>query len=287
MERVLLLVLVLAASTSGDECNFAQEFSQQELLLNETMRMRFVDKVLLAEGEFHRPNISFHPTTAMTFDGHLLNYTSGELLPGGLHNFSSGAKDAQHLSILALAISGNSRALTFLTPSTPAGQRPQQYALELLAMKMAALEDWNQRCVFVCVCVCVCVSVSVYVCLSVCVCVSVSVYVCLCLCAFARMRVRACLFVSVPVCACLHMRSRFGLVPFCCHVGILGTVASFRGFLTAQKANLCQPQDGPNPIAFVNSVLQARNRGTPLTNPPPPPSPLFHPLNSLSLLLLI
>ena len=45
----------------------------------------------------------------------MLNYTSGGLLPGGLHNFSAPSKESIHLAMLALALYGNPYAVGQVT----------------------------------------------------------------------------------------------------------------------------------------------------------------------------
>ncbi|EGD75802.1 hypothetical protein PTSG_07920 [Salpingoeca rosetta] len=127
-------------------CNFAQKYTTSELVNDAGRREQFIKDVMHAEGKFHQSGIAYHPVTAMTFDGHLIDYASGKLYPGGLHNFSSGAKDAQHLSILALGLDGQPRALAYLnsTLKQPVSiQDIQLHAMHLIDLKLTALEKWN------------------------------------------------------------------------------------------------------------------------------------------------
>jgi hypothetical protein len=59
--------------------------------------------------------VSFDLNTGFTYDGHMLNYTSGTLLAGGLHNFSAPSKESLHLALLTLALDGNPFATIFVT----------------------------------------------------------------------------------------------------------------------------------------------------------------------------
>lgn len=129
-------------------CNFAQDFSTEEIVRNAVRREAFIDYVLNAEGKFHQPWIAYHPISGMTFDGHIIDPKTGELLAGGLHNFSSPAKDSQHLSLLALVLDGNSRAIKFFNSSMnglSSIKTIQLQAIQLLTLKINALEQWNAR----------------------------------------------------------------------------------------------------------------------------------------------
>ena len=79
-------------------------------------------------GHFHQDGVGFDYNTGFTFDGHMLNYTrcraapplaahrrSGELLPGGLHNFSAASKESLHVAMLVLALTGSPLGARFVT----------------------------------------------------------------------------------------------------------------------------------------------------------------------------
>jgi hypothetical protein len=44
----------------------------------------------------------------LTYDGHTINYQSGELMPP-IHNFSAPSKESVHVALLALSLLGNER----------------------------------------------------------------------------------------------------------------------------------------------------------------------------------
>lgn len=126
-------------------CRFAQDFSTQQLLANATARKLFVDAVVhckcgllplqpassspllslclltkatgcntasspltTGEGQFHRDGVGYNWMSGLTYDGHGVNFTSGELAEP-VHNFSAASKESVHLSLLALAVSGDER----------------------------------------------------------------------------------------------------------------------------------------------------------------------------------
>ena len=65
--------------------------------------------------------VSFDLNTGFTYDGHMLNYTSGTLLAGGLHNFSAPSKESLHLALLTLTRCGR-WTFSRTTPSTGSRQ---------------------------------------------------------------------------------------------------------------------------------------------------------------------
>jgi len=48
------------------------------------------------------------PQTGLTYDGHSINYQTGELMPP-IHNFSAPSKESIHVALLALSLLGNER----------------------------------------------------------------------------------------------------------------------------------------------------------------------------------
>jgi len=72
----------------------------------------YLSHVMKWEGQFAQPGIGYDAKSGYTYDGHPLNYTTGALY-GDPHLFSAPSKESIHMSMLALALSGNKHALEF------------------------------------------------------------------------------------------------------------------------------------------------------------------------------
>lgn len=100
-----------------------------------TGRASFLQAMMTAESSFHAPGVGYDAATSVTYDGHPLNYSTGELY-GQPHAFSAPSKESLHVSLLALAVAGNELARVFVGG--------QGAALSLLAAKMATYEAWRE-----------------------------------------------------------------------------------------------------------------------------------------------
>jgi hypothetical protein len=89
----LLCLLVTAApklarSTTPSKCRFSPLYSQEEILHNSTS---YAWDVFYWEGNFHQNNVGYNTANGMSYDGTLLNSTSG--LATEKHPFSAASKE--------------------------------------------------------------------------------------------------------------------------------------------------------------------------------------------------
>lgn len=128
-------VAAAAFSIAAARCRFALDFTCADFLSNATATQSFMQSVMAAEGAgFHQPGIGYDAATGYTYDGHPLNVENGTLW-GQPHLFSAPSKESVHLGMLALAVSGNTLATTFVGGLSN--------ALNLLALKMAGYQAFN------------------------------------------------------------------------------------------------------------------------------------------------
>ncbi len=120
---------------------FARQFTIEDLK-NTEKRAAFVTNVLAWEGQFHQPGVAYDDITGLTYDGHLIDFDTGELL-GGPRNWSAPSKESLHIMLLAEAIAGNPRVQTFLSPSDIS--QAKDIAFDLLNKKMDTFEKFNRE----------------------------------------------------------------------------------------------------------------------------------------------
>ena len=133
---------------SGDGCRFAYKYTREELITSPDARDSFLLDIALAEGKFQSNGVGYDVTTGHTYDGHMLDYNSGELLEGGLHTFSAPSKESIHVAILALALEGNDLAQKFVLSSSQAikislTEDARNFSINLLSKKLDSYEEFN------------------------------------------------------------------------------------------------------------------------------------------------
>jgi hypothetical protein len=154
MLRIFVVALSFATVmqvTAAKSCRFAGEYTRDMLLHSEDARTAFLLDIVRAEGKFQAPLVGFDELTGYTYDGHMLDYFSGELLPGGLHLFSAPSKESIHVAILTLALLGNSFAQEFVLSSSgrqysdsiSLSQDAKKFSISLMARKMASYLAFN------------------------------------------------------------------------------------------------------------------------------------------------
>jgi hypothetical protein len=129
-----LLSLGTVASAVSPSCRFALEYVCDDFVSNPLNIDEYLNQVMKWEGNFAQPGVGYDSLSGYTYDGHPLNYSSGGLY-GEPHLFSAPSKESIHVSILALAISGNKYALAF------AGGLEK--AISVLELKMKGYTDFN------------------------------------------------------------------------------------------------------------------------------------------------
>eukprot|EP00440_Ansanella_granifera_P039897 gb/GFBE01043272.1/.p1 GENE.gb/GFBE01043272.1/~~gb/GFBE01043272.1/.p1 ORF type:complete len:605 (+),score=123.24 gb/GFBE01043272.1/:1-1815(+) len=127
----------------GGCCRFSRAFHGVDWRDRET-QLRYITEAVAAERSFFAaPNVSYDEVTGMTYDGHALDPTTGELKrgppPAGPFTFSAASKESIHISLLALA----------LRPFTDGEEAPplvytRKEALDVLERKVASMEAFDQ-----------------------------------------------------------------------------------------------------------------------------------------------
>jgi len=128
-----LVGLCLVAGSSASSCRFAKNYQCSDF--NDKQKVdEYLDLVVTWEGQFAQPGVAYDPASGYSYDGHPLDYKTGELY-GEPHLFSAPSKESIHVGLLALAVSGNEKALKF------AGGLDA--ALKVLELKINGYEQFN------------------------------------------------------------------------------------------------------------------------------------------------
>lgn len=114
LSLLLLSLLSLTSATTTPPCRFAPGWTQEEVLANPDA---FAQDFLYWEGKFHANDVGYNSGNALTYDGSLLNFTTG--LPWDKHPFSAASKESIHVMVLTHALAGDPNAARFLTPDDP------------------------------------------------------------------------------------------------------------------------------------------------------------------------
>jgi hypothetical protein len=110
---IAAVFISLALKTvSASNCRFANSFTCSDFF-DPSKIDDYLNHVMQWEGNFAKPGIGYDEKSGYTYDGHPLDYKTGELY-GEPHLFSAPSKESIHVGILALAVSGNKHALTFM-----------------------------------------------------------------------------------------------------------------------------------------------------------------------------
>lgn len=83
-----ILVVRAAPAPSTPPCRFALGYTQNQVLKNLDT---FAQDFLYWEGKFHTNDVGYNSANALTYDGALLNWTTG--LPWDKHPFSAASKE--------------------------------------------------------------------------------------------------------------------------------------------------------------------------------------------------
>ena len=130
---VTLVALFAVAGAASSSCRFAKNYQCSDF--NDKQKVdEYLDLVVTWEGQFAQPGVSYDPASGYSYDGHPIDYKTGELY-GEPHMFSAPSKESIHVGLLALAVAGNEKALKF-TGGFDA-------ALKVLALKVAGYEQFD------------------------------------------------------------------------------------------------------------------------------------------------
>ena len=84
----LISALIVPRYTTPSKCRFSPLYSRDDILRNSTA---FADDIFYWEGHFHQNNVGYNTANGMTYDGTLLNSTTG--LASEKHPFSAASKE--------------------------------------------------------------------------------------------------------------------------------------------------------------------------------------------------
>ena len=135
MFRAIISFCVILLSHASS-CRFAPSYKCIDFLENPAAVNEYIDNVMQWENKFASAGVGYNSKSGYTYDGFPLNYETGELY-GTEHAFSAPSKESIHLSVLALAVNGDERALTF------GGGKKK--VLELLQIKIDGYNAFNAK----------------------------------------------------------------------------------------------------------------------------------------------
>jgi hypothetical protein len=119
------------------KCRFSPSYTQAQILNDPSS---FISDVLYWEGRFHQNNISYNSFNGMSYDGTLLDETTG--LATAKHPFSAASKEALQIMMYAHAIAGSPKAARFLSPENP--QMAPDIAWEIMSLKLKTYLQFNE-----------------------------------------------------------------------------------------------------------------------------------------------
>lgn len=118
-------------------CRFSPSYTQAEILKDPGP---FISDVLYWEGKFHQNNVSYNTFNGMSYDGTLLDETTG--LATAEHPFSAASKESLQIMLYAHAIAGSPLAARFLSPEDP-GAAPE-IAVQIMTLKLKTYLQFNE-----------------------------------------------------------------------------------------------------------------------------------------------
>lgn len=136
---IALTLISVAAEKSAmggkkASCRFAKEFSCSDFK-NPYYVQQYLNNVIHWESKFAQPGVGYDAASGYTYDGHPLDYKTGQLY-GEPHLFSASSKESIHMAIVALALDGNPQALQYV------GGR--ESLIYMLTLKMKGYSKFNE-----------------------------------------------------------------------------------------------------------------------------------------------
>ncbi|PPQ71558.1 hypothetical protein CVT24_006439 [Panaeolus cyanescens] len=141
---IILTSLLLSQVAFGQRCRFANQYTQTDILKDPSA---FEADVFQWEGMFHQHNVSYNAVNGMTFDGTLLNPTTGIHDVNGIHGFSAASKESLHFMVLTHVIAGNQNAARWILAAHGGGtdvEKARSLALDILNTKWASYSKFNE-----------------------------------------------------------------------------------------------------------------------------------------------
>jgi len=134
------IIALLALTATSEKCRFAPDYTQAQLALNVTAREEYLEQVMHWEGKFMQDGVGFNLAAGITYDGHPLNFTTGELYDTP-HLFTASSKECIQVALLAHIINQNPLA-QLLISKDPAEAR--ETAVKILTNKITSYEKFNK-----------------------------------------------------------------------------------------------------------------------------------------------
>jgi len=127
------------STSSQPTCRFSHQYSQSDILSDPSS---FIKDVMYWEGHFHSDSVGYNIANGMTYDGTLLNPTTGVHDVSGIHAFSAASKESLQIMTYAHALSGDPLAATFISPDDPSSA-PNTVA-GIMRAKLATYQKFNE-----------------------------------------------------------------------------------------------------------------------------------------------
>ena len=135
------LACFLLLASCQPTCRFAHQYTQEQLGASEEAQQRYIESIMYWEGKFHQDGVGINFASGLTYDGHPLNYTTGEIT-GDPHPFSAASKESVHVSLLARILDGDTRAQLLISSNST---EARQTAIEILEHKISSYEEFNRE----------------------------------------------------------------------------------------------------------------------------------------------
>ncbi|MBI4971211.1 MAG: 6-phosphogluconolactonase, partial [Candidatus Omnitrophica bacterium] len=121
---------------------FAPEFKAEDLIGKKELADAYLRKLLYWEGQFHQPGIAYNAGSGLTYDGHSIDFETGELR-GGPRNWSAASKESLQVALAALAVLGeDDRVKLFMSPDNLA--KAEARAVDILTKKITSYEKFSR-----------------------------------------------------------------------------------------------------------------------------------------------
>jgi len=141
MKGIILFLSILILASSQPSCRFANEYTQEQLVANVTARSQYYESIMYWEGKFMQDGVGFNLASGITYDGHPLNFTTGELYDTP-HLFSASSKECIQVAILAHIINQNPLAQLLISNDSSVAR---ETAIKILTNKITSYEKFNKN----------------------------------------------------------------------------------------------------------------------------------------------
>ncbi|EME85913.1 uncharacterized protein MYCFIDRAFT_210360 [Pseudocercospora fijiensis CIRAD86] len=122
-------------------CRFGPTYKEGDII---RIPSPLIQDVLFWDGQFVRPGIGYNHANGMSYDGTLLNQTTG-IAPAhgfGRHNFSAASKESLHVMLLAQVLAGSKEAARVVSPISQ--KMAQKKAYEIMDQKLTTYLAFNE-----------------------------------------------------------------------------------------------------------------------------------------------